>query len=351
MLRNKFTVSRINADIDCAIHSYSRDCATEAAAAYATEAAAAYATEAAAAYANAKKDFIKLHERAFRSRGTWAQRSAFSAEFHRMLESMRSMHRELVMTAERNRTEIIETDARFDSSFAEFEEAMRKGVDYDYQKFKALFREYAAWNACDPLLRPFDIDEVKHAISQYTSRVKTVTPVWIAPHSFDLFASVGGADGWKLRTHAAFQSMINARIPNATIACKGSTTELRLWDSGYVFYGDAGATRLPTKAPICRLEFDVSRERFKLDVESATLFFRKVPGYLNPAQSYPGLVDWAAFHHAFLTQIMVSDEALAREIHNCGVLLRLISKTPMADISPRRLRTLMSVFHLVAVDA
>jgi hypothetical protein len=119
MLRNKFTVSRINADIDCAIHSYSacsRDCATEADAAYATEADAAYATEAAAAYANAKKDFIKLHERAFRSRGTWAQRSAFSAEFHRMLESMRSMHRELVMTAERNRTEIIETDARFDSS-------------------------------------------------------------------------------------------------------------------------------------------------------------------------------------------------------------------------------------------
>jgi hypothetical protein len=337
MQRNKLTLSHINSDIDRAMRSQSHG-------------SFAYC-EAAAEYANAKKDFIKLHERTFRRRGTRAQRSAFSAAFHKAVESMRSMHRELVVTAERNRAEISETDARFDSSFAEFEEAMRKGVDYDYQKFKSLFKEYAAWNACGPLLRPFDIDTVKRAISQYTSRVKTVTPVWIAPHRFDLFASVGAADGWKLRTHAAFQSMINARIPNATIAWKGSTAELRLWDSGYVFYCDCVTTRLPTQAPICRLEFDVSRQACKLDVESATLVFRKVPGYLNPAQSYPGLVDWAAFHHAFLAQIMTSDEALAREFHNCGVLLRLISKAPIADISPRRLRMLMSVFHLVAIDA
>jgi hypothetical protein len=329
--------------------------------------------DAAAEYAKEKKAFVKLHERAFRSRGTWRQRRAFSAAYQTIVERMRHMHKDLIEAKEHNKTLIRENDARYERGFAELE------GDLDFQKFEALFNEYAAWNETHSTQpRPFNTAETKLAISRYTDSMKkggyNVTPIWIAPHMFEMYAT-SGCDSAILRTHAAFQSLINVKVPNATIAWNGvDNTELRLWDSGYVFYGEAATTSLSTA--ICRLEFDQKTQAFKLDVEPTPLFFRKVPAYVNPTLTWPQLAEWAAFHRAFLSKIKTTqpeamagdndedksssssssedeeeDRALDNEIHNCEALLQLMSTPRMANIPPERLNTLMRAFNVGTATA
>jgi hypothetical protein len=345
MTQTKYELVRVNREIERAIKSCDRR-------------GYVYCDDA-AEYAKEKKAFVKLHERAFRSRGTWRQRLAFSVAYQKIVERMRHMHKDLVKAKEHNQTVIRENDARYERVFAELE------GDFDFQKFEALFNEYAAWNETHSTQpSPFNTAET---ISRYTDRMKkggyTVTPIWIAPHMFEMYAT-SGCDSARLRTHAAFQSLINVKVPNATIAWNGvDNTELRLWDSGYVFYGEAAFTSLTTA--ICRLEFDQRTQAFKLDVEPTPLFFRKVPAYVNPTLTWPQLAEWAAFHRAFLSKIKTTeaedmagdndedkeeddeeDRALDNEIHNCDALLQLMSTPRMANIPTERLNTLMRAFNV-----
>jgi hypothetical protein len=299
--------------------------------------------DAAAEYAKAKTDFVKLHVKACNQRGTVRQRRKFSLAYDKMVERMRLMHKELIRTNDHNQGVIRETEEGYGSSFAELER------EFDFPKFVALFEEYAAW--CDADVK--DIDTVGAAISaikQYTSRMESggyiVTPMWIAPHMFEMYVN-GGPLSVKLKTHAAFQAMITAKVPNATVAWRGGETELRLWDSGYVFYGNAPAA---AATAICSLSFDASRQVFALDAGTTTLLFRKVPTYAPCGLTWRELADGVMFHHALLSQIKVLsqivDRSLDHAIDNCGALSRLMSKTQAAKIPQDRLDMLMRAFNV-----
>ena len=314
--------------------------------------------DAAAAYAKAKTDFVELHVEACNHRGTVRQRRKFSLAYDKMVERMRLMHKELIRTNDHNQGVIRETEEGYGSSFAELER------EFDFPKFVALFEEYAAW--CDADVKDADVKDADvkdadvkdadinvgaaiSAIKQYTSRMEgvgyIVTPMWIAPHMFEMY--VNGVKlktkplSVKLKTHAAFQAMINAKVPNATVAWRGGETELRLWDSGYVFYGNAPAA---AATAICSLSFDASRQVFALDAGTTTLLFRKVPAYAPRGLTWRELADGVRFHHALLSQIV--DRSLDHAIDNCGALSRLMSKTQAAKIPQDRLDMLMRAFNV-----
>ena len=342
MSQSRRCLERINREINRATRSYD----------FRDKQAYVYC-DAAAEYAKAKTDLVKLHVKACNQRGTVRQRRKFSLAYDKMVERMRLMHKELIRTNDHNQGVIRETEEGYDGSFAETER------EFDFPKFVALFEEYAAWCDADVKDRDtiaFNVGAAISAIKQYTSRMESggyiVTPMWIAPHMFEMYVN-GGPLSVKLKTHAAFQAMINAKIPNATVAMRGGETELRLWDSGYVFYGNTpmdGATPRWTTA-ICSLSFDASRQAFALDAGTTTLLFRKVPNYVHRGLTWRELADWVMFHHALLTQIKMTqpkdvDRSLEHAIDNCGALSRLMSKTQAAKIPQDRLDMLMRAFNV-----
>ena len=226
--------------------------------------------DAAAEYANAKNDFIRLHVEACNHRGTWQRRREFSLDYDKLVERMRNMHKELIRTKDQNQNLIRETDERYHTSFDELDR-------FEVPKFVALFKEYAALNEDTP----FNINAASAAIKQHAAQRTrdgyAVTPMWIAPHMFKMFVDCAPLSV-KLKTHAAFQAMINAKVPNATVAWRGGETELRLWDSGYVFYGSNCVLRQQgggLTTAICSLSLDASGQALALEApDTTTLLFR-----------------------------------------------------------------------------
>ena len=338
MLQSRSRLECINSDIERVTHSYD----------FNDKKAYVYC-DAAAEYANAKKYFVHIHLNACKKSGTVQQRRKFWRAYEKKVERMRLMHKELIITNDRNKTLIMETDKGYENSFAEL------GRKFDFPKFAALFEEYAAWKEIyynkDGESEAFDIGAAKSAIDKYKAEkihegYSVTRSVWIAPHMFEAYVN-GGSSSVKLKTHAAFQAMIAANFPNATVSWGvGLETELRLWDSGYVFYGDHAANLKLSENTICSLSLD--EKGFTLAAGDTSLPFRKLPVYANweALRTWREVADCAAFHHSLLSQIAGDDVKVDHAIYKCGKLSRLMSKTQAADIPKDRLIELMRAFEV-----
>ena len=337
MIRSRQYLERVNSEIDRATSLYD----------FQDKKAYVYC-DAAAKYASAKKDYLDLHFEACSRKGNYLRRKKFSREYDESVDRMRLMHKELLRTKYLNHRVITETNEGYESSFAKLDSKS------DLPKFVSWFEEYAAWNKTDSNkdreVKKFDIGAVSSAIRKYTVENQRggyyVTPMWIAPHMFKVYVNAWPASV-KLKTHAAFQAMISANVPNATVRWGGSKVpELRLWDSGYVFYGKNVVNGLTTA--ICSLSFDASRQAFTLDAGTTTLLFKNLPCYANwrALRTWREAADWAAFHHSFLSQIAGDDIELDLAINICGAFSHMMSKTQAADIPKKRLTELLRAFEV-----